>query len=387
MFFRAYLGKFMNNVLNIRMTKYIYPLKGRLIFSNELNVYFDNARTTLELAYVKKYLEGSLYINNKESFYSRFSKSIPSPEDQLIIIKKYFNELINDDDHLLMNNDYFDFLSKIWVIIRFEQSYKYNLNKRIHKTKTNHSFNSHELPYLSETENHVKFISNFDYLVNFLLPEDSSRLIDRCCTMDDIYDEYYLESVSYKDTTGYLVHLLFSLENYSRNKIAYQPFNQFYDEFIKIAERIDNIIKNDKYYSYLFIGEYIKQIGSERDQKLNIVTLSSIIEFLLIKKKNNDSIANQFRLKTAWVLHYDDHCRVIENLIQELGFIYDLRSNIVHGNFKELIEVFKNKDIKFLAEHLEEYLENITKEMLSYVKIILQVSLSNPKFIETLKNN
>jgi hypothetical protein len=70
----------------------------------------------------------------------------------------------------------------------------------------------------------------------------------------------------------------------------------------------------------------------------------------------------------------------LKELNKKLKLIYNLRSNIAHGNFKEI-----NKYIKSLKK--DEYFSEINHEVINILRIVLKIYFTDKGFIEYLKEN
>ena len=150
--------------------------------------------------------------------------------------------------------------------------------------------------------------------------------------------------------------------------------------------------------------------------------LVSLFEMLLAHKPNADrynveqSIKRSFQNKILLLLYLDNPGNKKDYLKKELSLIYDLRSDIAHGNFDNISDTLekirklyldnnligsdeqretyakylKNKNIKLYAEDvcfLEDFYiySTIIKHLKKYIKIILNKYVNDMDFFDILK--
>ena len=101
---------------------------------------------------------------------------------------------------------------------------------------------------------------------------------------------------------------------------------------------IYDIIQKDETLKY--IATSLKQITTATAE-FQVVVIVSLIEILIIKKPDpnryhiEDSIKKQFVLKVGILINSFNKAINLEESKLKLRELYDQRSNIAHGNFKE----------------------------------------------------
>ena len=189
-----------------------------------------------------------------------------------------------------------------------------------------------------------------------------------------------------------------------------------------IYSKINTIInfENDEKFNY--IAEQISHIKNQRHYQEKLILLVSLFEMLLAHKPNADrynieqSIKRSFQNKILLLLYLDNPGNKKDYLKKELSLIYDLRSDIAHGNFDNISDTLekirklyldnnligsdeqretyakylKNKNIKLYAKDvcfLEDFYIYFTiiKHLKKYIKIILNKYVNDMDFFDILK--
>lgn len=189
-----------------------------------------------------------------------------------------------------------------------------------------------------------------------------------------------------------------------------------------IYSKINTIInfENDEKFNY--IAEQISHIKNQRHYQEKLILLVSLFEMLLAHKPNADrynieqSIKRSFQNKILLLLYLDNPGNKKDYLKKELSLIYDLRSDIAHGNFDNISDTLekirklyldnnligsdeqretyakylKNKNIKLYAKDvcfLEDFYiySTIIKHLKKYIKIILNKYVNDMDFFDILK--
>ena len=116
-----------------------------------------------------------------------------------------------------------------------------------------------------------------------------------------------------------------------------------------------------------------------QDPELMLLLQVSIIEYLLTRNPDTskfnveDSISKQFKLKCAVLIHYQDKNYDLVKLNDELSKIYDQRSDLAHGNYKEQVD---KKDI----------VQSVFL-LFKFNKHLLNVFIDDRHFLDHLKDN
>lgn len=139
----------------------------------------------------------------------------------------------------------------------------------------------------------------------------------------------------------------------------------------------------------LYIGELLHNNEEVDDIKLRIISQITIVELLLISKPDNDkyhienSITKQFITKVGMLIYgaklplsfsIKDHSW----FKKKLQNIYNLRSELVHGNFDDFLKKF-HSDWMIPLYDLE-------KDLYEIIKYIIYLYLTNREYINFIKS-
>ena len=289
---------------------------------------------------------------------------VPKYEHAVELAKFLKTELNVDKEKL--KGEPIDVLSKCWLIARYDDGGLWNkyykeVSEEIQGKKIRNYFQKKDAEIL-----HEEMIDHLYFLTMPITDEITSY--EKTIVMGK--NEFSIQSVllsvdsSYKYSFRTIIDRSKDIEIFSKN---YESAKKVLGEKVK------------------YISKILREI-SENASKINriqLVMLVSIIEFLLTHDPSDgseDSISKQFRLKTS-ILVKDYQGLPIDELGQRLKDIYNLRSKIAHGDFKEVEKCLK----KFQSKQI--YMCNLIDDLYIYITEILRVYLVEPNYIDYLKKS
>jgi len=294
--------------------------------------------------------------------------------------KHYKNNKFFDKNFLkgYTKKNAFSFLSKSWLIIRFDDKGFYKglqqSAKKMRKKKEKGLFllEGTEIGPQKEEET-IKFLS----IIDLFFLEKFSGSLSKTIILDS-------------DMPSLFRWLFIHITAMTHGRTKHKEFDYFaiadrIEEIIEISKKIEKL-SLEQCEKLLFAGETIRNVNNQRDAKMQFMMLISIIEFLLTHNPNisrfnvEDSIRQQFQLKAGIVISKDDKSK-LDVITERLKTMYDVRSMIAHGNFsefKKFIQKTKKNDKDFS-------IFDMVEELFNYISIIINTYIDEPKYIEALK--
>lgn len=244
-----------------------------------------------------------------------------------------------------------------------------------------------------------KFISNFlsfysiysdvDFKNPNLLDRDYSYVLnDKILNKEN--DFFYLNLFSH-----IICH--YKLENDSNKKIYLKKIELSEDFLQRICNFISMLSSNDVVKFFEILDLLFCDKSLVQNKLLNNVT---IIESLLIN--DNDAIQKSFVLKAGLILKNSINATsdiTNINVKHMLNFVYNIRSDIIHGNYRKLEDNLnsltqKVKDIKSVVGINETFKDKRNQAykiafLISYFAVVsvLRVWINSYSFVAFLKNN
>jgi hypothetical protein len=358
------------------LTKYVYPIdKPTNKFGN--NICFDNPRNSMEIEEISNFLKNISTSTDDCNICT---------EEYLIKYLTEFLEINNLDINLDTYSDIYHKLASIWVIVRFD------------------STDNIDFPDLLEAsiEKAVRIL-DFICFVSF---KNLGRLNDTFL----INDSTNFSSLHMKKFNANLVfHNLYMAKNY---KSYEEDDDCWYFPFSKVLTRINSKIPtfetfiNDTKFNY--IAEQIYRLNNLTYQYDKIVCLVSLIELLIAHKPDSnkfnveESIKKMFINKTLLILYLNNNKININHIKKELSYIYDIRSDISHGNFDDLFKVINKIRNLYTQINLFDSLDNedfpnnevpelfildtLIHNLKNYLKILLDKYLNDENFLTIIKD-
>lgn len=376
------------------ITKYIYPLQKEVIFSEHLDFVFDNPRTDDEVKLVKKFIE--LDLNDSKSdedfpmapILTRLGTTIYrvietlKKLDSYEYLLKYYEENRDKID--------LDFLAKMWVIIRINQTAEFDELSKNRSLVFSKMLDQKETGYAK----FFKELSSYCHLVSLLSNSEGNSYMGESFLLSYKPYEIFFMSIRggvYAAVDNYIVF---------NNSLAYPDrhphwlyWNYGLHKLLEEAQRIDSLLiqqpnkelkkslsqKQTPKQKLLHIGWLLK-ISHEHLASLELMLLLqvSIIEYLITRNPDTskfnveDSIGKQFKLKCAVIINSVEKDYNLTKLNKELTTIYDQRSDLAHGNYREIDE--------------EEILNSVTF-LYRLNRHILDAFINDRKLVEYLKDN
>jgi len=384
------------------LTSYIYPIEKLIVLSNTLNISLDNPRTKEEIHLVEKNIKTSLDSPDETYEYGYHSR-IPITHERTDIltlesgVENFYEHHTHDEYVTRFRKENSDEsvirqLAAMWVIARYDDDGEVESMKEFASSTEDGTRGF----FLLDDENPI--VKNSDNLVGY------SHLLSLLIqNSDSYYGESFIFHSNYwrinePEIDKYINGVIMAFCFYSDRptcdddmswKIAFPCIKE---ELITKSLLIEKNLDDKSSEVLLYISNLLKISSSEiKDEKYKLVTYVGILELLLTHNPNfmrfnvEDSINKQFQLKVATLVYLNTDRKTPITLIQKrLKIIYQQRSNIAHGNFKEL-----NKYIKSLSkkEDQEEFFEDLVSDTISYIRIVIEEYLRDKDFIRFLKDS
>lgn len=380
---------------NFLLTKYFFPLSQPIPLSSFLNFEFDNPRTDQEIAYAKRHIS-DLYESGIVGVLPQHSKEDVVTLD--LVVKSFRDTYSKDSEYVKIffrgykKKDVFDYLAKMWCVIRFDDRGEIesidNAYKEMHeKGEVGVILLNDESLIAKNSETLVKYSD----LLALLSHTEGKDYFGR----DFIFEPDQLhERKLFHDLTNHLVMLYSTNYAYKTRVEDHDGLSWIFDwklgskKILNNAALLEKVFANGKTEQLLYVGNLLGIANRTRDIKIRILILTSIIELLVTRSPDanrfnvEDSINKQFQLKASILVYMNDRKIDLDLLKKRLKTIYQQRSNIAHGNFGEYENYVRKLSKK---EGEEEYLDDLVVDLYAYVRAILEEYLKDPKFVEFIK--
>lgn len=384
--------------MNFFITCYIYPLREKIVFSEELGFSFDNPRNMLEIELVKAYwekacsgIEKNKGFSIKEGSLFSFEPLLLAFRDKFALIDKYVSEVFMS----YSGEDFFGFLARITILAYFDGEGE--TSRTDNKIQTLQEASKENVFVLLEDEHPIEVNSrkllHYSALLSILSHSENEDYNGLSFLPDDERVEIF--EPPFYVVINYFLFGKFAL-TYSEDKPedlegergwTFWPYAQ--DTLLSNSQILDKAFREGVGDKLLYIGNVLRLAKHTSDIKVRIMMLTSIIELLLTHNPSaerfnvEDSINKQFQLKAGILIYLNDKRRDINAVRKRLRTIYQQRSNIAHGNFGELDKYVRGLSKK---EGEEEYLDNLASDLYVYIRAILEEYLRDRKFVEFLKD-
>ncbi|QVK20132.1 hypothetical protein KHQ82_07305 [Mycoplasmatota bacterium] len=370
------------------ITKYIHPLERKIVLDEDRNIIFDNPKTIEEITFIENIIKKTYFAYKLDDFGKKFAKAANSNEsmidkfdenDELLTLKLYYFSYMRDvgkHDSFIKEfkesnlesskSNIFNLISRMSIIIRYEEEEKQNISgKEICTMYSN-------LLYLVCNNDFGGKLEHLSIHVN----NDDSNFInkDYASLFENLANTYF----------------------YSYTNTPENSFHYTINEYIKWSKLINEFTTKDKIDKLIYLSNILELINnSKKNYNYKVLSLVSILELFLTHNPNymryniEDSISKQFTLKVAIVMHYDNPKIDLIKLDEKLKFIYNIRSNIAHGNFaknnKLMNKFYDYYECDKSNSDLEEKFKIISDDLYSIVSILLKRYFTNSQFIDFLK--
>lgn len=390
----------------ILLTKFICPIEKKIPLSKYFGFYFDNPRTPEEIELVRGVVKKSWDLSEiYDGFlYQRFPMKKEVPKDNVVtfesIIEQFCNtyfpkkktrEVLTEIEG--SSEKIIDFYTKNWVIVRYDNPEMRTELASLKKTREVHRQKGIKSVFMLD-DDHIfeerrSNLIDYSYLVS-LISNGNDYFGWNFLLTDSKYE--IQEDMPQMPIMTCILHQMIGIKSKLDDPSACQ-FN--FHSFIKAAEPfiklIDKKLKTDSFKEeeefLLYIGNSIASSKPRDNEFSSLVRIVGIIEMLLTHQPDfnrfnvDESITKQFVLKTAIVANLANSKISLEDTKKNLKEIYTQRSNIVHGNFKEV-----NKFIKKLKKE-ERYFSELISNCYQFSRMCIVKYLEDPKFIKFLKES
>ncbi len=379
--------------MNFFLTTYIYPIEEALELSKKLGFKLDNPRTEEEISLVYENIKVSMdspdemykYDNqfrfpikeihpdymsletNLKTFYQNSSKDK--------YIEEFYQKNKNDSELLQ--------LAKMWIIARFDDEGTLIELKEDSLKENGLILLEDEHPLVKNSNNLI----SYSYLLSLLIENDDEDYFGNNFLLHNHSERIRTPKIDKKMNQTILM-FLWSIGD-SKDCTWFINFPCIKDEIIKKATLIEKNLDKESTETLLYVADLLKTSGQEiKDEKYRLVTYVGILELLLTHNPDfnrfnvEDSISKQFKIKVSTLVYlYSEKQIPIKDIQAKLKDIYNQRSNIAHGNFKEL-----EKYLKKLSKN-DEYFDTLITDTLFYIKAVLESYLEDRDFVNFLKNS
>ena len=383
--------------MTFAITKYIFPLEKSISLSRHFNYVLDNPRNEEEINLIRQFINTTL----EEKVSTKESKLLPITTRSVFSIfelKEYLKEFDKDnyalkyfegaDERLI-----FDILAESWIIIRIPEVPQFNELSKNRSLLFSTIFAKEQTDYTKS----FRELSSYCHLVSLLANNDEHYHGETFLLSKDPYEIFFT-------TINEKIHEAVENFNAYNNLIKHEEnrhidwlyWNDGINKILQEATRLDSLAsqqllkgnsskirlsqKHSPKQKVIHIGGLLKTSYEHlQDPELMLLLQVSIIEYLLTRNPDTskfnveDSISKQFKLKCAVLIHYQDKNYDLVKLNDELSKIYDQRSDLAHGNYKEQVD---KKDI----------VQSVFL-LFKFNKHLLNVFIDDRHFLDHLKDN
>lgn len=391
--------------MNFLLTRYIYPLEAKTLLSEKLNICLDNPRTDEEIESIAEYLRYSESIDHASYNHNwRLPRAEEVDIDHGILtldgivhdfLERYstLDAFVEKFQNENQDTDLFVKLAKMWIVARYDdegqiQALREESIKLTEEGEHGFFLLDDDHPIVRNSKNLV----NYSYLLSLLVHTENEGYFGKTFLLH--HSEYEIRSPKVdKWLNQHLVYFGFfshSEEGHqdALNWLFYPPIKS---ELYRVAKLIDSVLDEISLEKILYVANLLAVAGNEvNDEKVMLMILVGIIELLLTHSPDfnrfnvEDSISKQFKLKASILIYLNDRERDLNHIKKRLGIIYSQRSNVAHGNFKQLDKYIKSLSKK---DGEEEYFEDLVHDLYEYLRAILYEYIRDRDFVEFLKDN
>lgn len=363
--------------MDFLLTKYVYPLE-RATTPFWDNIYFDNPRNSTEIEIIANFLKRVITSNIKGLAFS---------EDDLSHFLKDFFQKKSINKNLDMYDDIYHKLASIWIIVRYNSSGDKDFPNLLDSS-------------IEKTQRIMDFLCFIEF-GNLCRPSDTLLI-------SDSFNMEYSHTINTNELL--LFFNLFAISQESEVNPEDDCWVLPFDNILsRIQSKIDLIkeLENDTQFNY--IADQIFRLNNLTYEYDKIICLVSLFELFIAHKPDTnrfnveESIKKMFINKTLLLLYLNDNTINQNHIKKELSLIYDIRSDIAHGNFSDLNNSVKKINNLYKNEmHLEPYFDNSdfdnnkipeqlilstsVRHLKNYLKIILNTYLKDPNIFLIIKN-
>ena len=381
------------------LTSFLHPIEVPISISMEVPITFDNPRNNYEIQNIKNILIEHL---KKQEWFKKKSNFSSMKEDLKKSFSKIETDIYTDSAYVIKffkdykDEKFFEFISKMWVILRYEDDKESQASDNYIRTVTEPmGIDTNSDP--SKSYGNKEDTLNYCILLSFL-----SQEIKDYETSNNIIFEH--ELMPFKEISDRTLIYLWFFWLYRWGNIKESAINNWklfplgLNTINENSKKLDSLIKQIGKERTLYIGNLLLLSNNihTKDDKIKILLLTSLLELLLThnpvfnRYNVEDSISKQFQLKGSILIHLNNKANNLLDLKKKLNSIYDIRSSVIHGNFEEI------KDIKVWSQKKRNKIKDfypytdykgIITDLYTFIKAILEEYIKNPSLINFIKDN
>lgn len=379
------------------LSNFLFPIKQPITVSREVPIIFDNPRSKTEIEHVRTIL--TEHLKKHQWFKKRSSFNLNKEYLKKSLIKIESSNYV--DSQYVVNyfqgykdEDFFDFISKMWVIIRYEEDEEIEIYEKNFRALI-------ASKGIVPIENPSRVYGNREASLNYcnLLSIFSQKIEDYIIGNNIIFE---FELMPFQEIGTrlisdlmwfWLIRWSFDNSNSELDKRKFFPIGiQSIDGNSKKLDSLIERLGKDGKERLLYIGNLLLLSNDTytKDFKIKILLLTSLLESLLTHNPDfsrynvEDSISKQFQLKGSVLIHLNNKEMNIEQIKKDLNYIYKIRSSIIHGDFKKLEDIRKDYQKKE-GKKLE--FKEVVSNLYVFIKAILEEYIKNPSLVDFIKEN
>jgi hypothetical protein len=371
------------------LTLYICPIPERITLSHKLQYFLDNPRTEEEVQAVKDLLV---------KLHAKYPSVVPLESNEPIVtitntISQFYAAFSKDNEYIKSfydqnkEIDVFEFVARMWIVVRFEEAVEHEVLSGEIAGFTQDGEVMFEIAEQATIRVDIpEDIIKYGHLVSLLLREE-----EQIHNIESFIINPTAPNVEQRMSKIWFHFAEFGQICFEYAKYEFEPWYEWrffpfvVEELVQMGQEIDAIFEIESPEKLLYIGNVLRVIGEDlHDTRFKLVLLTSILELLLTRNPDTgrfnveDSINKQFQLKAAILVYLHDKTQDINEIKKILRLIYQQRSNIAHGNFREVSKYINKNPQGESFEELVIYLH-------SYVQAVLKEYISDPNFVNFMK--
>jgi hypothetical protein len=385
--------------MNFLFTTWIYPLKAPIVLLENPHFVLDNPRSAKEIKQVAALLE-----NNYHQQLSHFFP--PTAEEEIISLDwmisefrkrfKPFEPLIAKILSHHKSKTVFESFARLWLIARYDDEGQSNILQRTSKKmkkagKVGLVILEDEHPIIRNST----YLRNYLSLLTLLIHTEGDDYIGRPILISSadfpmlgaVFDEHLWQNAF----TTFMIASTTAYDKMSTDKLSWTFFPYVNDRLLLVRDSIARSFSEGNGELLMYIGNILRVVQHDaRDIRVRFILLISLLELLLTHNPETtrynveDSIGRQFRLKTGIMLHLQHHNLNIFAAEQRLKQLYNLRSAIAHGDFKEIDKYKKSLNKKAGAK---EYFDQVVVDAYFYLRAVVEQFLKDADFVKFIKKS
>jgi len=375
--------------MTFSLTKYIFPLKEAITLSASQGLVLDNPKTPEEIEIVKRFIGKTIEDKERNTKLYHFSETnidfIPnflsqkkdSIDGDISYAASYF---LKSQNNLKRNTT--DTLAEAWIIIRFPEDDEFiRVSSDIYSLYDILLIKQNS-PYADKFKN----MASYCHVLSLLTNTKGYNLGESFLLCDNPYELFF------PSTDGKVMNAINEFQTSVIDALKTKNWLYWIDGkeyLLECASRLETLIiqetkiitgvkvpasqKQTPEQKLLHIGNLLKAaFEHQKDLELTLLLLVSIIEYIVVKDTDEESINKQFKRKCAELICKQSQEFDLDELSSKLGKIYDQRSDFAHGNYKKL--------------DIEKTIESVNL-LYEYNRNIINKYILNRDLVDSLKDN